>query len=396
VAIDVVVPEVGEVGMEVTFVTWYHGEGDEVVAGEPLYQVDTQKTLFDVEAVASGRLAGVLVAAGDPLEPHQVIARIMLPGDVHVPVVASPEATGTVTQDDTPEAPRPSAATPSSRPPVDAQADPAPPRTGSSPRARRLAATLGVTLDEVSGTGPGGLVTEADVRGTHVLPDGPSPATPATSVSAPAGNAERLRRGTAELTTRSWQTVPHFFVRMDADLTSGLEVAKPTPLVVAAFARALRGRPEANLAWQPDGTLLQRPTVDLGILVDTPDGLLLPMIHQADGLGLRELADEIRSAADRARSGKLRTEDFGPRSGSVSNLGMFAVDAFAGVLAAPDVLLLSVGRVGVRPIRDGSTWTPRSVASLTLSVVHRALDGADAGRLLTDLERLLGDPSSIA
>ncbi len=397
-AVDVVVPEVGEVGMEVTFVAWYRAEGDLVTSGEPLYQVDTQKTLFDVEAVADGRLVGLAAREGDLIEPHQVIARILAEGEelatTATPPTASAPDAGSAAGTDPVGADRPTTA-----PPTDDAGRPRR-RDGVSPRARRVAGRLGVDLDDLVGTGPDGLITEADVqaaaeRRLSVAPDArPGAAPNPTSVAST--DRDRVRRAVADLTSRSWQSVPHFYVRLDADLTVGLELAKPMPLLVGAFARALRDRPEANLAWAADGRTKPRSSVDLGILVDTPDGLLLPVVRDADRLGLAGLADAIRAAADRARSGRLAADDFGPRSGSVSNLGMFAVDQFAGIVAVPDPLLLAIGRATTRPVWDGGGWQPRTIASLTLSVDHRALDGADAGRLMSDLEAILADPASLA
>jgi pyruvate dehydrogenase E2 component (dihydrolipoamide acetyltransferase) len=385
-AVEVVVPEVGEIGMEVTFVTWYRADGDHVEAGQPLFQVDTQKTLFDVEALATGTLTGLAAAPGDLVEARQVIARIVTadergeslatPLEVAPPDVAAPAAR-------TSSEPG-SSATPSTT----AEASRAR-RAAASPRARRLAGRLGLDLEGLAGTGPDGLITEADVQRAAespatTVPSGAPPPQPATS-----DRSTRVRRAVADLTTRSWQQVPHFFVRIEADLTDGLERSKPLPLVMAALAQALRARPECNVEWRADGTVAQRTTVDLGLLVDTPDGLLLPAIRDVDRLSPAELAEAITAAAGRARAGRLHADDFATRSASVSNLGMFAIDEFAGIVAAPDTLLLSIGRATVRPRWDGSAFVPRTVATLTLSVDHRVLDGADAGRLADEIEARL-------
>jgi len=194
------------------------------------------------------------------------------------------------------------------------------------------------------------------------------------------------------MTSTSWRTVPHFYVTLDADLTDGLAKTRPMTLICAAIARALREHPECNLEWSGDRPV-RRSSVDLGILVDTPAGLLLPAVRGADSLDAAGLTTGIGLAVDRAMRGLLRADDFGARSLSVSNLGMFAVDQFDGVVAAPDPMLLAVGRARLEPRWDGSTWVPRTIAKLTLSVDHRALDGADAARLLTTLERLLQEPS---
>ena len=188
--------------------------------------------------------------------------------------------------------------------------------------------------------------------------------------------------------------MPHVHASLEADLTAGLADAKPLPLACAALARALRAHAECNLAWI-GGRLAQRGTIDLGVLVDTPAGLLLPTVRDADQLGMVELAAALAQVAARARAGSLRSDDYAPRSATVSNLGMYAVDRFDGVIAAPDVLLLTVGRVRTVPRWHDGSWAPCQVADLTLAFDHRALDGADAGRLLTAMERLLREPTEL-
>jgi pyruvate dehydrogenase E2 component (dihydrolipoamide acetyltransferase) len=215
------------------------------------------------------------------------------------------------------------------------------------------------------------------------------------SVNVDPERAAKARRNVAELTSTSWRTIPHFYLRLEADVTAALALARPTTIFCAASARALARHPECNLEWQGE-RLVRRERVDLGLLVDTPNGLLLPIVRAADRLALSDLAGAIGEAAARARSSGLKRTDFGPRSLTVSNLGMFAVDSFSGVIAPPDVLLLAVGRIRTVPRWYGEVFRPRQVADLTLSVDHRAIDGADAGRFLTALESILADPDELA
>jgi pyruvate dehydrogenase E2 component (dihydrolipoamide acetyltransferase) len=247
-----------------------------------------------------------------------------------------------------------------------------------------VAKKLGLDTEGLTGSGPDGLVTEADVRAAadRAEPDAPAPAIDA---------ADRARRAVAELTTRSWQTVPHFYLQLEADIQAGLELARPTPLICASVAQALARHPECNLGWDGDSSV-RRSSVDLGLLVDAPAGLLIAVINDAQDLDLADMADAVRAAAERARSGTLSAADLGPRSLTVSNLGMYAVDRFAAVIPTPDVLTLAVGRTRTVPRWDGTPFTPRKVADLTLSVDHRALDGAAAARFMSTLESVLADP----
>lgn len=387
-ASDVIVPEVGEVGMDVIFVRWLKAEGDEVAAGDPLFEVDTEKSVMEVEAYAAGTLSGLLVSDGDTVQTRQVIAQILAPGEDAASVVAAS------TPQPNPSSPPPGGSTgtvaSSAVPATDSgTAAPAPERqAGVSPRARRVAKKLGVDTAGLQGSGPDGLITESDVRAA---------AEGATTGPAAVGErpdpADRARRAIADLTTGSWQSIPHFYLQLEADVERGLELAKPTPLILASVAQALVRHPECNLGWDGDRPV-PRTSVDLGLLVDAPAGLLIAVINDAQDMDLIEMADAIRSAADRARSGKLGAADMGVRSLTVSNLGMYAVDRFSAVIPRPDVLTLTVGRTRTVPRWDGSAFRPGKAADLTLSVDHRALDGAAAAKFMTTLESILADPAA--
>jgi pyruvate dehydrogenase E2 component (dihydrolipoamide acetyltransferase) len=378
-AVEVIVPEVGEVGMEIEFVRWLRAEGDAITSGEPLFEVDTAKTIIEVEAFADGRLADLRVGPGEMVSPHQVVALLLSDGE-SAPRSSAPAEPPIEGPGKHPLA-APGTAS-SSEAPAE-QASPSPGR--ATPKARRLAARYGLDLTGI--TNPGGsLVTEADVQvalaGRDQAADQPAIA---------ATRADRVRQAVASRTLESWRGAPHFWLRLDADVTEGLQRLRPMTLVVAAAVATLRRRPECNVE-SADGAFVRHPTVDIGVLVDTPSGLLLPSIRGAESLGLSELEAAVAEAVARARAGALVVADAGPRSLTVSNLGMFAVDQFIGILPSPDVLLLSVGRARTAPRWSTDGWQPRQIAELTRAVDHRALDGADGGRFLTTLEQILADP----
>ena len=386
-ASDVVVPEVGEVGMEVVFVRWLKAEGDEVAVGEPLFEVDTEKSVMEVEAYAAGTLIDLGVGEGDIIATRQVIARILAPGEERVEAVQQPSEIPPQ-QASPPPGGSSGAVESSSAVPATSSGPPgaaAPRRTGLSPRARRVAKKLGVDTEGLTGTGPDGLITESDVRAAAEQSSPPGPV-------GTADNVDRARRAIADLTTSSWQTIPHFYLQLEADVERGLGLAKPTALICASVAQALVRHPECNLGWRDGDTPVPRDGVDLGLLVDAPAGLLIAVIGDAQDLDLADMSEAIGEAAGRARSGKLSALDLGPRSLTVSNLGMFAVDRFAAVIPKPDVLTLAVGRTRTVPRWDGSQFGPRKVVDLTLSVDHRALDGAAAARFMSTLESVLADP----
>lgn len=382
-ASDVIVPEVGELGMEVTFVRWLKQPGDEVAAGDPLFEVDTEKSVMVVEAYASGTLVDVRVGEGVTVAPRDVIGRLLGPGealtngDTEAPSIQG-EPPGTVES---------SSAVPAAAPPAAPAPAPGAVSGRLSPRARRVAEELGVSTDGLAGSGPDGLVTESDVRAAA------RDAGAGGSKSSDIPVSERARRAVAELTTASWQTIPHFYLQLEADVDAALELARPTPLIMAAVAQALVRHPECNLAW--DGAVpARRQSVDLGLLVDAPAGLLITVVKDADELDLGDMTTAVREAAERARAGKLAAMDLGARSLTVSNLGMYSVDRFSAVIPRPDILTLAVGRTRTTTRWQGTTARPVKVMDLTLSVDHRALDGAAAARFLSSLEAVLADPRS--
>ncbi len=397
-AIDVIVPEVGEVGMDVTFVGWLKGEGEFVRSGEPIFELDTEKTTIQIEALADGRLVDLAVRPGDIVRPRQVIARIVEAEESGGVEVAVPRAEGIATPAG--QLAEESASVQGGAPVEEGRSGQSPFRV--SPRAKRLATEAGIDLARVRGTGVDGLITEADVRAAlHAGGvSGRSGATAfegldagsAAAQEAPASQdrRERSRRAVAVSTTDTWRAVPHFYLTVEADVTGAFRRLRPTVAIVAAIARALQAHPECNVAWRGD-ELVGRSSVDIGLLVDTPNGLLLPVIRDIAGRPFDEVEAAVEAAVTRARAGALTVDDMGPRSTTVSNLGMFAVDRFAAVITAPDPLTFAVGRARVAPRWDGSAWVPRQVVDITVSVDHRAFSGAAVAQLLGTIERVLAE-----
>jgi pyruvate dehydrogenase E2 component (dihydrolipoamide acetyltransferase) len=355
VSVDVVVPEVGEIGMQVTFVRWLVDEGAMVKAGEPLFELDTEKALMEVEAAEDGQISGFRVHHGQLVEPRQIVAALRQPGDAEAaPLAGSADAWS-------PEATPPAAG-----------------RVAATPRARSVAIEQGVDLASIAGTGPEGSITEQDVRA----------AAPGAQQPPNADRSQRTRRVVAARTAAAWHSVPHFSLHLMAEVEAALGLGRPMPVIARAAVQALERHAELNLAWDGDD-LVPREGVDLGLLVAAPTGLLLPAVRGAERLSLAELDVALTAAADRAKEGKLNADDSGAHSLTISNLGMYAVDGFTGIIPAPVLLLLAVGRVRTAPIWTDGEWRPRKVVDLTLSVDHRALDGSDGARYLTTLEEIL-------
>jgi pyruvate dehydrogenase E2 component (dihydrolipoamide acetyltransferase) len=376
---EVIVPEVGETGMDVTFAGWLRNEGDAIAEGDPLFELDTAKAVMEVQAFTSGVLTGLQVAAGDTVAPHQVVAYIEADNASQPVDQASTTGEPRAAAESDERSQRVDGMTSSSSSSSSSGPAAGPTERGrASPRARRLAAELGLQLDEIAGTGPAGLITERDVRA------GAQSADP----------SERIRRAVALRTLDAWRSIPHFSLRLEADVTGGIKHWRPMTLMSAAMVRALIEHPECNLRWEDDRPV-RRETVDLGILVDTPTGLLLLAVVGAQAMDPPELEQAIKHAVDRAREGRLEPSDEGSHSVTVSSLGMFSVDEFTGVIPPSDVLLMSFGRLRHIPLWDEGKLVVRAMVTITLSADHRALSGADGARLLTTVERVLREMGAI-
>src|SRR5918996_1015122 len=363
---------------------WLKSEGEAVAKGEALMEVETDKVTVEIEAPADGLLSAVRAEAGTDVPVGQAIAFILAPGE------SAPENGASAPAEAAPAAPAPSA-----RPqPEPARAEAPARRRLASPKARRLAAEQGVDLDALGdGSGPHGAVLAADI----VAATGPNGEELAVS---------RIWEVMAERTTRSWTTAPHFYLVREVDATrlqSWRRVAKArlgrdvsvTDLLVRAAAAALRGHPRVNAAWV-EGVARANDEVNVGIAVAVDDGLVVPVVHGADRLGTGGIAARREEIVSRAREGTLRPEDVERGTFTISNLGMFGVDAFNAVLSTPQAAILAVGRIAERVVAVEGPPAVRPMATLTLSCDHRAVDGAVAARFLSDLADLIEEPAGLA
>jgi pyruvate dehydrogenase E2 component (dihydrolipoamide acetyltransferase) len=256
-----------------------------------------------------------------------------------------------------------------------------------------MAAELALDLDAIEGSGPYGAVVAADLAATPSL----SPAL---------GEAGSMWRRMAENTTRSWKSVPHFFLLREVDAgrlegwrestrrRPGYEGVTHTDLLVKLCAAALREHPRVNASWR-DGGLVAQPDVNVGIAVATDDGLVVPVVHAADRLGLREIAERRRELVDAARENRLRPDDVSGGTFTISNLGMFGVDAFLAIVNAPQAAILAVGRVVDRVVPVGGRPEVRPTMALSLSFDHRVVDGARGAQFLDTLASLVEEPAGL-
>jgi pyruvate dehydrogenase E2 component (dihydrolipoamide acetyltransferase) len=360
---------------------WLKEEGESVAKGEPLLEVETDKVTVEVEAPADGTLGGLRAREGDDVPVGEAVAFVLAPGEsapVAAAVAASPEAAER-------EAPAKEAI-------QEAVEDEPRPRL-ASPKARRLARELGKDIDAVQGSGPHGAVLAADLEEARG-----NGATPLETGAVWQRMAERI--------TRSWQTVPHFFLVREVDAgrlqawretaraREGCEGLTHSDLLVRVCAAALREHPRINATWRDDSVVAQEE-INVGLAVATDEGLVVPVIHGADRLDLRALAARRAELVEAARSGKLAPGDVQGGTFTISNLGMYGVDAFLAVVNAPQAAILAVGRMVERVLPVDGAPAVRPAMTLSISFDHRVVDGARGARFVDTVAGLIEDPAGL-
>jgi pyruvate dehydrogenase E2 component (dihydrolipoamide acetyltransferase) len=397
-AAEVKLPRLGQ-GMESgTIVKWLKAEGDTVEKGEPLYELDTEKVTQEVEAEAGGVLLKIAVAEGE-VPVGTTIAFIGEPGE-QIPVIsaaAAPEMTsGNGRASVTAEPPR--EREPAVAPTAASRQLPGG-RVKASPLARRIARERGIELSSITGTGPDGRIIAEDV-------DRAAAGAPAAA-PAPAGEVGQvpltsIRRTIARRLTEAWQ-VPVFQLQVSADmsranaLVAGARELHPdvkvsvTDLLTKVCASALARHPEVNVSFT-DEAILHHPSANVGIAVAAPQGLVVPVVKSAERLSLAEIAAVRAELVDRARNQKLKQDDLEGGTFTISNLGMFGVEAFVAVLNPPQAAILAVGATEDRPVARDGELTVRPTMTMTLTVDHRAVDGAPAADFLRTVKSMLEEP----
>jgi pyruvate dehydrogenase E2 component (dihydrolipoamide acetyltransferase) len=378
---EVIMPALGLAQETGKVLRWLKAEGESVTKGEPLLEVETDKVTVELEAPADGVVAA-LRAEGDDVPVGEPVAYVLAPGE-SVPSEQPAPATA-------PEAPAPAAVAleiPAAAP------EGRPRRRLASPKARRLARERGVDLDSVAGSGPHGSVLAADLaaaggNGSAALTTG------------------AVWQRMAERVAKSWQTVPHFFLVREVDagrLQAWREVARSRPgdeavthtdLLVRICGAALREHPRVNATWG-DGSVVPLEEVNVGIAVATDEGLVVPVIHGADRLALADLSARRAELVEAARAGRLAPTDVQGGTFTISNLGMYGVDAFLAVVNAPQAAILAVGRIAERVVAVDGAPAVRPTMTLSLSFDHRVVDGARGAQFLDTVAALVEEPAGL-
>ena len=398
-AVSVVMPALEMAQESGKVISWRKREGEQVAKGEPLLEVETDKAVVEVESPGDGILSAVSAREGAVIPVGQTIAWLLAPGEA-APVVTAPTQTGRRTDSATSGTPAASAGAGSSSAPASTE-------TRMSPKARRLAREHCVDVTRLRGSGPGGEVLAEDIL-KAAQGAGASSAT-AAKPQLPSGKTEPLGtvgRLMAARTTQSWTSVPHFFVTREVDASGLVEAHKRiaaeteksrgikvtlTDLLVALVARVLAKHPRMNASWVEE-SIRHNLEINVAIAVAVEEGVVAPVLHGADRSNIGELAARRRELTDRAKAGRLQPADITGGTFTISNLGMYGVDAFTAIIVPPQAAILAVGRVADRVVAINGNAVVRPMIALTLSTDHRVADGARAALFLNDLAEAIGDP----
>ena len=420
--IEIKMPALSPTMEEGTLAKWLVKEGDTVSSGDILAEIETDKATMEFEAVDEGTIAKLTVAEGtDGVKVGTVIALLAEEGEDAGAVSAKGAAPKQ-------EAPAPAAKAPEAEPakpaPVAKAAAPAPAQSGervkASPLARRIATQKGVDLASVAGSGPNGRIVRADVENAQpgaasaAAATAAAPAKPAAPAQVPdipheTAKLSNMRKTIARRLTESKQQVPHIYLTVDVrldrllslrgELNAGLEKRgvklSVNDLLIKALGVALMQVPKCNVMYTPD-QLVTFHRADISVAVSTPEGLITPVITEADTATLSSISSRMKDLATRARDKKLKPEEFSGGTASISNMGMFGIKQFEAVINPPQGMILAIGAGEKRPwVMPDGTLGVASVMSATGSFDHRAIDGADGAQLMQAFRDLVENPLSM-
>jgi pyruvate dehydrogenase E2 component (dihydrolipoamide acetyltransferase) len=414
-ATNILMPALSPTMTEGTLARWLKAEGDTITAGDVIAEIETDKATMEVEAVDEGLLGKILVPAGTANVAVNAPIAILIDSGEAVPAAAPAPAAKTV-----PAAPTAATTTqPEAKPRANGH-DPAQ-RVFASPLARRIAKDSGIDLATLKGSGPNGRIIRADLATAATAATAPPPpaksAEPAKPAAPPAPTPgilaphrlvplTSMRRIVARRLTEAKQTVPHFYLSVDIQLDALLKLrtdlnarSKPSAafklsvndLLIKATALALREVPGVNASFTEAGIAFY-DDIDISVAVAIPDGLITPIIRQADRKSVISISAEMKDLAARAKAGKLKPEEFQGGGFSISNLGMFGISTFAAIINPPQGAILAVGSGEQRAVVRQGALAVATLMTCTMSVDHRVVDGALGAQWLQAFKSIVEDP----
>jgi pyruvate dehydrogenase E2 component (dihydrolipoamide acetyltransferase) len=390
-AISVVMPALEMAQENGKLLAWRKKEGERVQKGEPLLEIETDKAVVEVESPGDGLLAGVTAQVGAVIPVGETIAWLVAPGEKPPAKTDSAAPAARASSSERTSASASHVAEPaavSSAPQI-------------SPKARRLAKELSVDIGRIRGTGPGGVISTEDVQ---AFADSKQSA--ASAASASGEPLRQVARLMAERTAQSWTSVPHFFLVRDVAAGALLETQKKldaeankaqgarvtlTDLLIALLARTLAKHPQMNSSWSGEG-IRRNPDINISLAIAVKDGVVGAVVHKADTLKISEISARRLDLSERARAGRLRPADISGGTFTLSNLGMYKVDAFSAIITPPQAAVLAVGAVGDRVVAVNGQPSVRPMVTMTLSSDHRLVDGARAATFLGELADAISQP----
>jgi pyruvate dehydrogenase E2 component (dihydrolipoamide acetyltransferase) len=432
-ATKVIMPKLSPTMEEGQISRWLKKEGDKVATGEPLAEIDTDKATMEMQALTTGVLRKIIVNDGQSAPLGQLIAVIgeadedisSLLSEAPAPAAAAPAAPAapaSIAPAPKPPEPAPApqtqAAAASASAPNGRQGQPAPAAPSGrmivSPLAARMAAESGLDLRSVQGSGPGGRIIKKDIEAALSQPKPapqryPRPVEPGQPavIGVPSAYrdepATQIRQTIAKRLVTSLGPVPHFFltseIEMDraAEMRKGINALDPdlkisiNDIIIKVTATALLQHPQVNASFQ-EKFVRYYEHADIGVAVAIEDGLITPVVRAADQKSLSQIAAEVRELAERARSKKLKPEEYTGATFSISNLGMFGIDEFTAVINPPEGAILAIGAMTPKPVVRDNEIVVRQIMRVTMSCDHRVIDGATGAKFLQTFKKILENP----
>jgi len=410
-ASKVIMPKLSPTMEEGQIARWLKKEGDKVSMGEPLAEIDTDKATMEMQALANGVLRKILINEGESAPLGQLIAVIGEP-DEDIAAVLS-EAPAPEKKEPAP-APKTSAApAPAPAPSRPAPApEPAPVATNgrqdsgriiASPLAARMAADSGLDLRSIQGSGPNGRIIKRDIEAALTKPKPAAAVAVGTASGYRDEPATQIRQTIAKRLVTSIGPVPHFFLTVDIEMDRAAEMRESikaldpdlkisiNDIIIKCAAVALLRHPQVNASFQ-EKFIRYYEHADIGVAVAIEDGLITPVIRAADQKSLSQIAAEVRELADRARSKKLKPEEYTGATFSVSNLGMFGIDEFTAVINPPEGAILAIGAMTPKPVVRDNQVVVKQMMRVTMSCDHRVIDGATGAKFLQTFKKMLENP----
>jgi pyruvate dehydrogenase E2 component (dihydrolipoamide acetyltransferase) len=419
--VDFKLPDIGEGVAEGEIVRWIVNEGDAITEDDPMVEVMTDKATVEITSPVTGSVAKILVEEGAVVPVHSVIIQLEASDDAAVPAPAPSPSPAPAAPAPASSAPAPASSAPAPAASAPAPAAPASVNSGgkilAAPATRKLARESGIELAAVTGSGPRGRVTKADVEAYLQAGPAASGAAPAFQprTFAPGGTDvipyRGIRKATGDQMVRAMYTAPHFTYVDEIDMTQLYALRKEAaamgaekgvkvtflPFIIKALCSGIRRHPSVNAELKEDeGNIVVKHDIHVGIAADTDNGLMVPVVKHADKLGMIEVAAEIQRLTEAARTGKASRDELTGSTITITSAGSIGGLFATPIINYPEVAILGVYQIKDKPvIRDGNV-VPGKIGYLSITLDHRCVDGATAGHLMNHMKRLLENPGLLA